>query len=154
MSKSILALDLGTNTGYAAGRLHETSVNAITGTAEFKTDRFTGGGMQFLRFIRWLDELHGVLEFTEVVFEEVRAHKGTIAAQVYGGFLAKLTSWCEEKDIPYEGVPVATIKKYATGKGNAGKQEVIDAVVSWGYTPTDDNEADAIALLHHAIAER
>ena len=35
---------------------------------------------------------------------------------------ATLTAWCEHHQIPYQGVPVGTIKKHATGKGNAGKE--------------------------------
>ena len=54
--------------------------------------------------------------------------------------------------IPYQGVPVGTIKRHVTGKGNADKQAVIDAVRRLGFAPADDNEADALALLHWAIA--
>ena len=39
----------------------------------------------------------------------------------------------------------------ATGKGNAPKDAMLAAVRRWGYAPVDDNEADAIALLHLAI---
>jgi hypothetical protein len=49
-------------------------------------------------------------------------------------------------------VPVGTIKKHATGKGNAGKDAVIAAVRAWSFDPVDDNEADALALLRWAIA--
>ena len=62
-----------------------------------------------------------------------------------------LTSWCEHHNIPYQGVPVGTIKRHATGKGNASKTEVIDAMRSLGHQVTDDNEADALALLHWAL---
>lgn len=58
-----------------------------------------------------------------------------------------LTGWCEDQKIPYEGVPVGTIKKSICGKGNANKEEIIDAIKKKGYEPKDDNEADAIALL-------
>ena len=78
-------------------------------------------------------------------------HVSTDAAQAFGGFLATLTAWCEHHQIPYQGVPVGTIKKHATGKGNASKVEVMTAVRALGHTPTDDNEADALALLHWAI---
>ena len=54
-------------------------------------------------------------------------------------------------EIPYQGVPVGTIKRHITGKGNADKQEVIAAVRERGFSPADDNEADAIALLLWAI---
>ena len=82
-----------------------------------------------------------------VVFEEVLRHAGTDASHVYGGFLATLTAWCEEHEVPYEGVPVGTIKRYATGRGNVDKAKMIEAMRARGYLPADDNEADAIALL-------
>ena len=49
--------------------------------------------------------------------------------------------------------PVGTIKRHVTGKGNADKQAVIEAVRKLGFAPADDNEADALALLHWAIAQ-
>lgn len=48
-------------------------------------------------------------------------------------------------------MPVGTIKRHATAKGNAGKDAVIAAVAARGFNPKDDNEADAIALLLWAI---
>lgn len=139
----ILALDLGTTTGWAAH-----SRGSVTyGSQCFKPGRFEGGGMRYLRFRRWLDEAHALAGFAEVAFEEVRRHVGTDAAHCYGGFLATLSAWCEEHGIPYAGVPVGTIKRHATGKGNADKTAMVEAVRARGYAPKDDNEADAIALL-------
>ena len=54
-----------------------------------------------------------------VVYEQVRRHTGVDASHAYGGWLAILTAWCEHHVIPYEGVPVGTIKRFATGRGNA-----------------------------------
>ena len=139
----ILALDLGTTTGWAAIRRGSVS----SGTQPFKPGRFDGGGMRFLRFRRWMDEIHALTGCTEIVFEEVRRHVGTDAAHCYGGFMATLTSWCEEHRIAYAGVPVGSIKRHATGKGNADKVAMIAAIKAKGYAPKDDNEADAIALL-------
>ena len=68
--------------------------------------------------------------------------------------MASLTSWGELRGIPYEGVPVGTIKRHATGKGNAPKQAMIDAVRAKGFSPEDDNEADAIAILLWALDAR
>jgi crossover junction endodeoxyribonuclease RuvC len=146
---AILALDLGTKTGWA---LAKASQIVASGTSEFRPGRFEGAGMSFLRFDRWLDDLldnTGAIDL--VAFEEVRAHVGTLAAQVYGGFLAHLTAWCESNAVPYRGVPVATIKRYVTGKGNAPKDAVTAAVRARGYDPRDDNEADAIALALFAL---
>lgn len=149
---TLLALDLGQNTGWA---LRSADGQITSGTSEFRPGRFQGAGMAFLRFKHWLDELNRPADpITAVFFEEVRAHRGTIAAHVYGGFLAHLSAWCEHYEIPYEGVPVAVIKRHATGKGNAGKEQMIEAVRRLGFAPTDDNEADALALLHWALEHR
>lgn len=148
---SILALDLGTSTGWA---LRAPGGHIVSGTESFKPGRFEGGGMRYLRFKRWLTEIKATTEGIEAVFfEEVRRHAGVDAAHAYGGFLATLTAWCERHAIPYSGVPVGTIKKHATGRGNAGKAEMVAAMRALGHTPGDDNEADALALLAWATNE-
>jgi crossover junction endodeoxyribonuclease RuvC len=48
-------------------------------------------------------------------------------------------------------VPVGTIKRHVTGRGNADKDAVIAAVRALGFDPIDDNEADALALLDWAL---
>lgn len=145
---TILAIDLGTKTGWAILQKKGKVSTTTSGTINFVNDRYQGGGMRYLRFQRWLNDLkHQVGRINEIYFEEVRRHLGVDAAHAYGGFMATLTSWCEEKKVPYQGVPVQTIKKFITGKGNANKQEVINAVKALGYNPADDNEADATALL-------
>ena len=108
--------------------------------------------MRFLRFKRWLTEIKQSVDGIDCLhFEEVRRHVSTDAAHAYGGFLATLTAWCEHHQIPYQGVPVGTIKKHATGKGNASKDEMVASIRARGHRPADDNEADALALLHWAI---
>jgi len=149
MTARVMALDLGTKTGFA---MISTEGRITSGTLEFRPARFEGGGMRYLRFTRWLDEVFllagGIMELR---FEEVRRHAGVDAAHAYGGFLASLTAWCETKKVPYSGVPVGTIKKHATGKGNAGKPAMIAAMEAKGHRPGDDNEADALAILHLVI---
>ncbi|CDM23061.1 hypothetical protein BN940_02926 [Castellaniella defragrans 65Phen] len=150
MITTILALDLGTTTGWALRLVDGTTTS---GSESFRPQRFEGGGMRYLRFRRWLTEVKQTADVIHAVyFEEVRRHAGVDAAHAYGGFLAHLTAWCEHHQIPYQGVPVGTIKKHATGKGNAGKEAVIAAAHTWGFDPADDNEADALAILHWALA--
>ena len=146
---SILALDLGSTTGWAVrtGRCR-----ILHGTAEFRPSRYEGGGIRYLRFGKWLDQTLDVTGGVDAVyFEEVRRHIGTDAAHVYGGLLATLTAWCEAHSIPYQGVAVGTIKRFATGKGNADKAAMIAAVRERGFEPADNNEADAIAILLWAL---
>lgn len=146
---AILALDLGTTTGWA---LRLATGQILHGSVSFRPSRFDGGGMRFVRFSAWLDALFADAGgFEAIYFEEVRRHLGVDAAHLYGGFLATLTAWCEHRAIAYQGVPVGIIKLHATAKGNAGKDAVIAAVTARGFNPKDDNEADAIALLLWAI---
>ncbi len=146
---SVLALDLGTTTGwamqFAGGRIE-------SGAVSFRPTRYDGGGMRYLRFRGWLDCMAtDATGLAAIYFEEVRRHLGTDAAHVYGGLLATLTSWCEQQGIAYQGVPVSTIKRFITGKGNADKPAVMAAVRARGFQPADDNEADAIAILLWSI---
>jgi len=151
-AKTILALDLGTITGWAL-RGHDGLITS--GTASFRPGRFDGGGMRYLRFTNWLTELDRLSgPIVTIWFEEVRRHAGTDASHIYGGLMASLTSWGELRGVPYEGVPVGTIKRHVTGKGNANKQAMIDAARARGFSPADDNEADAIAILLWAIETR
>ena len=144
-----LALDLGTTTGWA---LRPRDGNTAHGFVSFKTQRFEGGGMRYLRFTNWLSEIDRLSgPISAIWFEEVRRHAGTDAAHVYGGLMATLTAWAELRGVPYQGVPVGTIKRHATGKGNAPKAAMIAAARARGFSPADDNEADAIALLLWAL---
>jgi hypothetical protein len=143
--RNVLALDLGTVTGWA---LRGQNGGITSGTMTFRPSRFEGGGMRYLRFRSWLNEMARISGgLQRIVFEEVRRHAGTDAAHIYGGFLAHLSAWCEERSIPYEGIPVGTIKRFATGKGNAPKDAMLAAIRARGFAPADDNEADAIAIV-------
>jgi len=153
--RSILALDLGRTTGWA---LYRPEGQIHSGFEEFKPGRFESSGMALLRFRSWLSVMHQQGDgIAMCVFEEVRRHNGTTAAHTYGEFLGQLKAWADEdhNKVPYLGVPVGTIKKFATGKGNAGKDEMIEAVRRRLGHPdvTDHNEADALALLHWAIVK-
>ena len=149
MTATILALDLGTTSGWA---LRDRTGRITSGSQSFKPQRFEGGGMRYLRFGRWISEIQtSVSELQFLYFEEVRRHASTDAAHAYGGFLATLTAWCEHHGVPYQGVPVGTIKKHVTGKGNASKDEMMVAVRARGHAPADDDEADALALLLWAL---
>tara|TARA_B100001123_G_scaffold330041_1_gene371792 strand:+ start:1948 stop:2409 length:462 start_codon:yes stop_codon:yes gene_type:complete len=141
-----IGLDLGTHTGWASCRGGMSSLTY--GTTNLKFDaRFEGGGMRFLRFRQWLKELIKLTNPEAIFYEEVRSHKGTAAAHVYGGLQAILTGLAEGQMIPYTGIPVGTIKMFATGRGNASKAEMIKAANQKYGGAANDNEADAIFCL-------
>lgn len=142
----LLALDFGADMGWAM--LDNGIVTSgVWHLSKSSQSRFEGGGMKFVRFLRLLKELPVP---DRVAFEEVRRHLGVNAAHAYGGYLSHLQSWCEASQpaIPYEGIPVASIKKRATGKGNASKEEMIAAATDLlRIVPSNDDEADALWIL-------
>ena len=158
----IIAIDPGTSCGYAwsdDGNVHV----AQSGVWDLKPRRHEGGGMRYLRVKRYIKELCELQPLVAVFYEEVRGHKGTDAAHIYGGIVAVIAAHCEENAIPYQGIPVGTIKKRATGKGNANKQAMIDAAnARFALNPhpglnepsiKDDNQADALWILQCGIDE-
>lgn len=57
-----------------------------------------------------------------------------------------------QNDVPFVEVSPGTLKFYATGHGNAGKEEVLAAAIRrLGYAGHDDNEADALWLREMAL---
>jgi crossover junction endodeoxyribonuclease RuvC len=144
----VLAIDPGTACGWALGHLGRV---VSSGTWNLKPKRFEGGGM---RYVHLQNFLRVIGRCDLVVLEEVRRHMGVDAAHVYGGILATVQAWCETQDppTPYTAIPVGTIKKRATGKGNAKKDAMVAAArEQWpGQDVKDDNQADALWLLECA----
>ena len=153
----ILALDLGTKTGWAYSE-------GGSGVWDLAPRRHESQGMRgikfrqsLMEFTQWYtDGTYGIMDL--LVYEEIARHLGTHAAHVYGGLVLVLQMFCEDHEINYQGTPVGTIKKFATGKGNASKEMMIKAANDMliANLPnahmdvrriTDDNEADAICLL-------
>jgi crossover junction endodeoxyribonuclease RuvC len=147
--KVILALDLGTKCGFAVSAARGVVVSGTWNLADAKDKE-----ARFLRFREYLDRTHKNYGLTHIGFELVAAHKGTQAGHIYGGFKAVMFNWCADNVLGKPvGVPVGTLKKYWCGKGNADKTAMIARAREAGYEPADDNEADAIALLHYICGE-
>ena len=147
-SANLLAIDLGTTAGWMCG----SPGAAVSGSTNLKEGRFESHGVRFINFRSFLAKMHTAMTINLVVFEEVRGHRGVTAAHVYGGYLAQLQTWCIDHGIHYRTRTVQEIKKFATGKANASKEEMIEAAKRLGFTPKDDNEADAICLWHLEVA--
>ncbi len=106
--------------------------------------------MRYVRLRKYIVALlHSIRdqEDVQLFYEEVSQHKGTDAAQIYGGIIAVIAEVCESRTprVPWAGIPVGTIKKHATGKGNAGKEAMIAAAqAKWPRDGlTSDDECDA-----------
>src|SRR5690349_16369806 len=82
-----------------------------------------------------------------VVIEDLptHAHSAGITGMVHGVVRAVLL----ERNVPYALVAPASLKKYATGKGNAPKSEMrMQLYKRTGVDEPDDNAVDAAWLRH------
>jgi len=140
----ILALDLATHTGWA----HSCG---LSGTWDLSVKRDESSGMRLMRLRAKLNEIVELEGINLVVFEAARGGMpGRLGALVVSGELqGVLKLWCEELEIDYKGYSPKEIKKFATGKGNAGKPQMrVAAEKRWpGREFVDDNEVDAVFLL-------
>lgn len=149
--KALLALDLATRTGWA---LLRSDGRVESGSVSFALKGDEGQGRRYVRCRAWLVEMKAAHPgLGEIVYETVMGHgaHNVIAGHVYGGLLATVQSFGEHHQIPYRGFGVSTIKKRFAGHGNATKGDMIAQCRALGFSPVDDNEADAIALLHVAL---
>lgn len=147
----VIAIDPGTHCGYAFTDDGRAQAD-FSGVWNLKGGRFEGGGMRFVRMRKYFDELVKDEADCRVFFEEVRRHMGVDSAHIYGGIIAVISSVCEERLVPYQAIPVGTIKKHATGRGNASKSQMVEAAQKkFGPEVIDDNRADALWILDYAL---
>lgn len=147
---TILALDLATITGWA---FLQANGGFESGTMKLDLRRGESPGMRFLRFNRWLKEMLDEYPTDLVIYEQAH-HRGGAATELCVGLVTRVQEMCAERGIEYQKLHSATLKKFATGKGNAKKGVMLEtARQRWGDHIKDDNEADAIWLLHWAERE-
>lgn len=142
---TILALDLGNTFGYAIKQS-----NTINSGWERLTKGKCDPGIKFHNFEYWLQE-QSDLNISSIYYEDVVRHCSMYNARAYCGYLAILQSYCYTHDIKCEGVGVTTIKKFWAGYGKASKEMMIKEANKRGFDVINENEADALALLHYVI---
>jgi Holliday junction resolvasome RuvABC endonuclease subunit len=147
---NILALDISTKTGYA-GR-DERKNTPVTGTHVIKSRKHDFQGTRFLRFRAWLSEICDQV-LPDLIYYEEPHHRGKSATLLAVGFKAELLAKTAELKIEAVGVHSRTLKKWATGRGDAEKIDMLIAARQKGWLPSDDNEADACLLLNYAEHE-
>jgi Holliday junction resolvasome RuvABC endonuclease subunit len=146
MKLEILALDVATITGWAT--------KTASGTWDLRPKRDESKGMRLIRLRAKLTEICEIENVDLVVFERTSGfHKNAIIVQseMHGVMKATL----EELGIDYRAYSAAEIKKHATGKGNAKKDQMVKAAEEkWPELEIiDDNHADARWLLDLACTD-
>lgn len=142
----ILALDIATHTGWA----YEDSTTFAYGTWDLSTKKDESAGMRIVRFRSKIDEVIKSLR-PNVIFYELPTGKFMTPIKTESELIGVLKLLAEENAIEYKGFSVSEIKKYATGKGNASKSDMVAAAEGrYGIVVANDNEADAIHILNLA----
>lgn len=143
----VLAIDPGTKCGFAVWQDGTPLLSGVINLTPRKGDHIGR------RYAKALDTFLGLImehRVNVIAFEDVKRHKGTIAAHVYGGLVAVLFIAANRFNLPVHPFSVSEIKQRATGKGGgkgADKAAMIEATVErLGITPVDDNQADALWL--------
>ena len=144
-----LALDLATNTGFAVLANGTTTSGSVSFERKSQEEH---QGARFLRFQRWLRDRIALDKPGVIVFEEPMGHfKSAAAGFIIIGLRGIMLSTASYYGIPVHGVPQTKLKKWATGKGNAKKEDMILAMRKrWPDLPFDTNdECDALLLLRY-----
>lgn len=148
----VLALDLATATGWA---LRDARGQLTSGVQSFALRSGESSGLRLLRFRRWLREVLELGEVRLVAYEQPVIHRKrrqlnrSVAHNLEGVLLPEL-----EGQVDYVSPTPAEVKKHATGRGNASKEQMVEAARKrWQRDVQDDNEADALCVLAWTLEE-
>lgn len=155
-SKGLLALDLATTTGFCMENEFGT---VISGRWNFSPKTVQGKKLppqsRLKAFRDRIIETIKIYGIKRIVYESPVVIKGSKAKPMKPNFVAFHLAGVLELTAYELGVPVMdyaplAVKKFATGKGRAEKEEVVNAVkLKWGVDAIDHNEADAVALYYY-----
>ena len=150
-SARVLALDLATTTGFALiGPGIITSGSQYFGTKVKKGQPHPPAGLQFAQFENWLKNHLRDDKPLEIAYEEVFRWMSSSAAHVFCGLRAIMLKEALRAGIPCFAYSPTTIKKYWALTGNANKNLMVATTIARFPNDdfTDDNQCDAVALLH------
>ncbi|KKN74094.1 hypothetical protein LCGC14_0394340 [marine sediment metagenome] len=144
---NLIAFDLGkAMTGWAHAK------DEIVQTGEHSFKGIEPHGALFDAFDAWLDELYDLTHPWEfALFYHIHA-PGAAASVIFGGFRAFLLRFCWERDVAVDTAADSTVKKFATGRGNASKEEMMEAYLQdRKCSPLSHDEADAYWLMKYGL---
>jgi Holliday junction resolvasome RuvABC endonuclease subunit len=145
---NVLALDIATHTGYYS--THESGTWDFTESMRRNNNKQHGAFRETL--MAFIEEHH----IRAIVAEDVsfaRTDRHFVSARKLSEFRGILLEICDSLDLPEPAfINPATVKKWATGDGNADKRKMILFCKSrWRTDPVDDNEADATHIFMYYV---
>lgn len=146
-TKNVLSLDPATHCGYHYIYDSGTKYFPNTSKAPKKLGEHYG---QMKNFREWLMSIITSHDIRVVVSEDLDGGcKSWVTARKLASFHGVIQEVCETCNIPLHYINQKSIKRWATGNGNADKKLMIDYCrKKWKLEPVDDNEADAIHLFY------
>jgi len=140
-----LALDMANQTGWAVSDGKE----VISGT-ELLSKPAAGVPASIRGLALLFTTLSQSWDIVDIVYEFPH-HRGRYATASGYYLVGKLLELCDENNIKVQGVHSKAVKKWATGNGNASKDQMKEECIIRGYNPKDDNEADALLILEYHL---
>lgn len=134
----ILALDIATKTGWCSP--------TDSGVWDFKPKRGESEGMRCIRFRTAVIRVLTNEPIDVIAYERAAGfHKGALIVE--SEMIGVLKTIALDEGVELCCKSATEIKKFATGKGNAKKLDMIESCINrYEVTPIDDNHADAIHL--------
>lgn len=169
----ILAIDLGTTTGWAirdaggtirAGSVRLASEKQLVAQRKARGDR--RGDMRIRALWEFLEDMDETVGFDSIVFEDVQFMRSTAQGQLWPSFRTVVWLYAYQNDKLVECLATGKLKLFATGCGSATK-ETMSAAWARCHPETvrffdgalhlvdndailDDNAVDALHLLYWA----
>jgi len=169
----VLALDIGTKTGWAlsdddkisAGTWELASAKNLKAAKALRINRRLD--IRVIALVNKLKEIHAVEAIDYIFFEDVLFAKSLAQAQLWGSFRGAIWTFAHLNGILTDCLDTGKLKKWATGSGSADKPAMAQALVakySDSYsaqkglvkdlkngTLLGDDAVDAIHLLYWAL---
>jgi len=143
MEVSVLGVDPssnGTGIAFPSGVTASLPLNT-------NTKNVAKGSNRIVKIMNWLDGY----DYSDITHVCIEGYAFGMKAQAGNYDRAELVGTMKlfflKKGKPLIICPPSTLKKFVTGKGNADKEEMVDAVFQrWGYDIPCHDEADAFGL--------
>ena len=140
-----ICIDPGTNCGWALWD----GYTITSGVWDLRVRKDESADFRLVRLRMKLQELPTV---DLLFFETAGFNRFPKAAQVAGQIEAVMLLWANDRKVAYKTVKPSELKKFATGKGRAGKPQMVAAARELtGYLGCSDDEADARLVMAWAI---
>ena len=145
-ARRVLGIDPGTTCGWAVLDANARGEVRVVDSGVVRLPRGAHPGERFEAALRALGQLVDRHQPLAVSVEHVaRVQRSVAAAAVYHGLRAMLAYLCLTRGLALLEVGVSTVKKRATGRGNADKHAMVDAArLALGREPATHDEADAL----------